>query len=169
MSQKTDTVPLVAILEPGVTLYLVTAATAHMLENVDEDVFDDPIQPESLRRFLANPMNHLVVAMVEEAPDSTSDGTVIGMASAIGYVHPDKPLQLFINEVGVAERYRRHGIGTRLIEFLLEHARNLGCTEAWVATEVGNSAARALFRATGGREDDERAVVYTYDLAHPGR
>lgn len=162
MSQNSDS-------EPSVTLHLLTAATAHLLERVDEDVFDDPIRPESLRMFLANPMNHLVVAVVEDAAEPASDGTVIGMASAISYVHPDKPLQLFINEVGVAERYRRHGIGTRLIEFLLERARTLGCTEAWVATEVGNSAARALYRASGGREDDERAVVYTYELAHVER
>ncbi|NLE79152.1 MAG: GNAT family N-acetyltransferase [Rhodococcus sp.] len=150
--------------ELGVTLHLVAAATAHMLDRVDVDVFDNPIDPESFRQFLANPMNQLVVAVLEDPSDSARTGTVIGMASAISYVHPDKPLQTFINEVGVAERYRRHGIGTRLIEFLLEHARSLGCTEAWVATEVDNAAARALYRATGGREDTERAVVYTYDL-----
>lgn len=152
--------------EPGVSLHLVTAATSHLLERVDEDVFDNPVDPASLSHFLANPMNQLVVAMVEGAPASSHEGTVIGMASAISYIHPDKPLHLFINEVGVAQRYRRLGIGTRLVQFLLEHGRSLGCTEAWVATEVGNSPARALYRATGGQEDAQRAVVYTYDLAH---
>ncbi len=102
-------------------------------------------------------MNHLVVAV--------AGGEVVGMASAISYVHPDKPLQLFINEVGVAEAHRQRGIGTRLVEFMLVHASSIGCEEAWVATEVSNTAARALYRATGGREDDERAVVYTYPLA----
>jgi len=82
----------------AVTLHLVTEATADLLDRVDEDVFDNPVDPASLRRFLANPMN----------------------------------------------------------------------LEAWVATEVGNSAARALYRATGGREDSERAVVYTYDLGTGG-
>ncbi|HET8986706.1 MAG TPA: GNAT family N-acetyltransferase [Trueperaceae bacterium] len=152
--------------KPGVTFRLVTAATAHVLERVDVDVFDNPLVPESLSQFLGNPMNHLVVAIVEDATGSANDGIVIGMASAISYVHPDKPLQMFINEVGVADRYRRLGIGIQLVQFLLEHGRHLGCTEAWVATEVGNAAARSLYRATGGREEDERAVVYTYDLAH---
>jgi len=152
----------------AVTFHLVTEATADLLDRVDEDVFDNPVDPASLRRFLANPMNHLVVARVEDPNDPTHVGTVIGMASAISYVHPDKPLQLFINEVGVAGQHRRSGVGTRLMEFLLNHAQGLGCTEAWVATEVGNSAARALYRATGGREDSERAVVYTYDLGTGG-
>ena len=83
--------------ELGVTLHLVAAATAHMLDRVDVDVFDNPIDPESFRQFLANPMNQLVVAVLEDPSDSARTGTVIGMASAISYVHPDKPLQLFVN------------------------------------------------------------------------
>src|SRR5690606_26269543 len=102
------------------------------------------------------PMNHLVVAVTR--------GTVIGMATAISYVHPDIPLQLFINEAGVAGPYQRQGIGRRLVEQLLSHGHSLGCAEAWVATEVSNDSARALYLATGGKEDSERAVVYTYAL-----
>ncbi len=139
-----------------VTLYLVTVENAHLLDHIDPDVFDHEVRPDLLSQFLGNPMNHLVVAVVE--------GTAVGMASAISYVHPDKPLQLFVNEVGVAGGYRRRGIARRLMEFMLDHGRRLGCTEAWVATEVGNTAALALYRATGGVEDEERAVVFTYAL-----
>lgn len=52
-----------------------------------------------------------------------------------------------------------------LLEFLLVHARRIGCEEAWVATEESNVVARALYRATGDREEDDRTVVYTYPLA----
>ncbi len=147
----------------GLTLNLVTTESAHLLERVVPDVFDHEVRPELLAEFLGNPANHLVVAVV--------DGEVIGMATALSYVHPDKPLQLFINEVGVAGPYQRAGVGRRLVEFLLAHARNLGCTEAWVATEPNNVAARALYRATGGEEAEEPAIVYTYDLGtqRPGR
>jgi aminoglycoside 6'-N-acetyltransferase I len=138
------------------TVLLVTAENAHLLDRVDPDVFDHEVRPDLLRQLLGNPMNHLAVAVV--------DGTVVGMASAISYVHPDKPLQLFINEVGVAGGYRRRGIARRLMDLIIDHGRRLGCTEAWVATEVGNTAARALYRATGGVEDEERAVVFTYEL-----
>jgi aminoglycoside 6'-N-acetyltransferase I len=138
------------------TVLLVTAENAHLLDRVDPDVFDHEVRPDLLRQLLGNPMNHLAVAVV--------DGIVVGMASAISYVHPDKPLQLFINEVGVAGGYRRRGIARRLMDLIIDHGRRLGCTEAWVATEVGNTAARALYRATGGVEDEERAVVFTYEL-----
>lgn len=56
------------------------------------------------------------------------------MASGIVYVHPDKPLQLFVqlfvNEVGVAGHAQGRGIGKRLVQALLERGRELGCTEA---------------------------------------
>ena len=128
----------------AVNVHLVTAETAHLLERVAPDVFDHAVRPELLAEFLANPMNHLVVAV--------ADGSVIGMATAISCVHPDKPRQLFVNEVGVAGPYRRAGVGRRLVE-------------AWVATETSNAPARALYRATGGQEDAELAVVYVYPLA----
>src|SRR5215468_6019368 len=138
---------------------LVTAANAGILDRVDEDVFDFPVQPAYLEAFLASPANLLVVAV--------ESGTVVGMATGLLYTHPDKPLQMFVNEVGVSRRCHRHGIGRKLVEALLRRARELGCYEAWVATEVGNTAARALFAATGGRENDEHAAVYFYRLDMP--
>ena len=143
-----------------VTLHVVTAENAHLLDRVAPGVLDHEVRPELLSEFLANPMNHIVVAV--------SGGTVVGMATGISYVHPDKPLQLFVNEVGVADAYRRQGIGRGLVDLLLARGERIGCTEAWVATEVSNAAARALYTSTGGVEDEERAVVYTYELSPEG-
>ena len=136
---------------------------ASLLDTVDEDVFDHEVQPELLRVFLANPANLLVVAV--------SEGQVVGMASGITYVHPDKPLALFINEVGVSARFHRRGLGKQLVSRLIEKGQEAGCTEAWVATEVDNKPARALYEALGGVQDEELAVVYVYPLkgeAGPG-
>jgi len=136
------------------SIHVVGAADAWLLDHVDEDVFDHEVRPELLQAFLANPANLLIVAVAE--------GQVVGMASGLCYVHPDKPLTLFIEEVGVAGRYQRQGLGRRLVTELLEQGRARGCHEAWVATEVGNEAARALYTALGGVPDEEPAVVYEF-------
>ena len=146
-------------LPPAFAVHLVTAANAALLDRVDVDVFDHGVRPEYLERFLANPDHLLVVAV--------ADGTVIGMASGMAYAHPDKPLQLFVVEMGVADRFQRRGVGAALLDELLRLGRDLGCREAWVATEVGNAPARGLYRALGGVEDPDPAVVYTYPLADP--
>lgn len=144
--------------DPAYTIHVVTRSNASLLDRVDDDVFDHEVQPGLLRTFLENPATLLVVAV--------ADGEVIGMASGIMYVHPDKPLALFINEVGVSGRYHRQGIGHALVSALLGKGREAGCAEAWVATEVSNAPARRLYESLGGVEDQEHAVVYVYPLGN---
>ena len=137
---------------------LLTAKDLAVLDRVEIDVFDSPVQPRLAAQYLSNAANLLAVAVQE--------GVVVGMASAIAYVHPDKPLQLFINEVGVCGRCQGQGLGKRLMHVLLERGSVMGCVEAWVATEENNFAARALYVATKGIEDAAHAVVYTWALDH---
>lgn len=145
----------------SINILMVDAESAIMLDRIEDDVFDHPVRADLLREFLAEPRNILVVAVVE--------GVVVGMASGLTYVHPDKPRAFFLNEVGVSARFHRRGIARRLIDAILERARGLGCHEAWVATEVDNLPARELYRATGGVEDAQHAVVYVYPLSGTGR
>lgn len=127
-----------------------------LLERVDDDVFDGPVDAALLREFVADPRHHLAVAL---GPASQ----VVGFASAVHYVHPDKRPQLFINEVGVAGPWQGRGLGSRLLRALLDHAQALGCSEAWVLTDADNAAACALYRSAGGRA--QPAVMFTLPVA----
>jgi ribosomal protein S18 acetylase RimI-like enzyme len=127
---------------------------AHLLAGVAAEVFDGPVQPRWAAEFLADPRHHLAVAL--------EGGVVVGMASAVHYVHPDKPPELWINEVGVAPGHQGRGIGGRILSALLDHGRALGCVAAWVLTEDDNTAARRLYASRGGRA--EPTVMYTFDL-----
>lgn len=141
----------------SVALRVLGHGDAAVLHDVAPGVFDNPVDPRLTAEFLADPRHHLVVAL---------DGTlVVGFASGVHYVHPDKPPELFVNEVGVAPAYQRRGIGRLVLRALLERARALGCTEAWLGTEVSNTAARALYAALGGEEDSEPFLLYTFTLA----
>jgi aminoglycoside 6'-N-acetyltransferase I len=123
-----------------------------VLERVADGVFDLPVQPDLTRVFLADPRHHMIVAV--------DDGVVVGMISAVDYVHPDKARQLWINEVGVAPSHRRRGIGRRLLDAMLEHGRSLGCTEAWLGTEDDNVPARGLYESAGS--NPETFVLYEF-------
>jgi ribosomal protein S18 acetylase RimI-like enzyme len=127
-----------------------------VLERVAPDVFDHPVDPRWNAQFLADPRHHLAVAV--------EGGVVVGMASAVHYVHPDKAPELWVNEVGVAATHRKRGIGKRLLAALFERGRELGCTAAWVLTEMENQEARALYAAAGGRETPERPVMFEFTL-----
>ncbi|MFN3857785.1 MAG: GNAT family N-acetyltransferase [Caulobacter sp.] len=123
------------------------------------DVFDYPVRPDQARAFLADPGHEIVVAR--------QDGRIIGMATGVVLLHPDKQPAFFINEVGVDEDQRRSGVGRQLVEHLLEIARERGCRGIWLATEEDNVAARALYRRTMARETGG-IVVYDWDDAMPG-
>jgi ribosomal protein S18 acetylase RimI-like enzyme len=123
---------------------------------VARDVFDEPIDPRRSAAFLADPRHHIAVAV--------DSGVVVGFASAVRYVNPDKPPELWINEVGVAPTHRRRGCGRKMLRALLSLGRRLGCAEAWVLTEPGNRAAQNLYRAVGGRKKRTRSVMFEFSL-----
>jgi len=138
----------------GITTKILGSGDGSVLERVAADVFDHPVNRKWTDEFLNDEKSILAVAC--------SGDTVVGMATGFVYLHPDKPLQLFINEIGVSPNYQRKGIGKRLLQLLLDRSWELGCHEAWVATEVDNDPARGLYRESNGREDSDLAVVYTY-------
>jgi hypothetical protein len=53
-----------------------------ILMNVAPEVFDNAIDPALTREFLEDPRHHIAVAI--------DAGLVIGFASGVHYVHPDK-------------------------------------------------------------------------------
>lgn len=138
---------------------LLGAGDERVLDRVAPDVFDHAVDPAQARAFLRAP-GHLIVVALDR-------GTVVAMATGAVLLHPDKPPQLFVNEVGTDPAWRRRGLARRLLALLLARGRELGCTAAWVATEAGNREARALYVDAGGTEDAEQAVVFNFRLGAP--
>jgi aminoglycoside 6'-N-acetyltransferase I len=135
---------------------LLRAGEEAILSHAAPDVFDNPVRADLAREFLNDPRHHIVVAI---------DGnTVVGFASAVHYVHPDKPTELWINEVGVAATHRGRGLARQILEKLLTQGRMLGCGVAWVLTDTGNGAARALYASVGGTELSRDTVHVEFDL-----
>jgi ribosomal protein S18 acetylase RimI-like enzyme len=137
-----------------------------ILMNVAPEVFDNPIDPALTREFLEDPRHHIAVAI--------DAGLVVGFASGVHYVHPDKQPELWINEIALAPTHRRRGLGKALLKALFEVGRAHRCTVAWVLTDRGNAAAMALYSSIGGAEgaDDsgtsDATLGYTFDLTDSG-
>jgi aminoglycoside 6'-N-acetyltransferase I len=147
--------------EAPMEIRLVQAEDVDLLGTSGTEVFDDPLDPRATREFLSDPRHHVVVAI--------DDGVVVGFASAVHYVHPDKPSpELWINEVGVASTHRGRGAGKAILQRLLDHARDLGCVEAWVLTDRANQGAMRLYASSGGIEGPNDHVMFTFPLAGAG-
>lgn len=132
-----------------------------LFQRVAAGVFDHEVQAEFVAEFLNDPRHHIAVAM--------DTGTMVGFVSAVHYVHPDKGPELWINEVSVAEEYRRQGIARTLLELILAAGRTHGCEVAWVGTSRSNIAAMQLYRSAGkGRAELEDFVMFTFPLTPGG-
>ena len=140
----------------SIVIRMLASSEAGVLSRRADGVFDDELDPAWCAEFFKDPRHHVAVAL---------DGAVvIGMASAVHYLHPDKPHELFVNEVGVAEPYRNEGVGRALLQTLLQHAASLGCESAWVLTEPSNASARRMYAAAGGVEQKEPPIMIEFRI-----
>lgn len=108
----------------------------------DEDVIRALAEDEPQTALLADDRTVFVAAFDGETP----------VGFAFGYVLPrrhGRPTIFFVYEIDVDERYRRQGIGRRLLEELLSDEE-----EAFVLTDAGNEAAMALYASMGGTRVD---------------
>ena len=139
---------------PDIVVRILGPGDGAVLDKVSPDVFDNPVQPELARAYLKADHLHMIVALAGDL--------VIGMASAVTYFHPDKPKEFFFNELGVADKYLRRGIGARLVGEMFDLARRLGHDNIWLGTEVDNHAANGLYRHMDGKR--EVMNIYEFDL-----
>jgi ribosomal protein S18 acetylase RimI-like enzyme len=147
----------------AVEIKVLQCGDENMLRNVAAEVFDKPINEEFAREFLQDPRHHIAVAI--------DDGLIVGFASAVHHIHPDKPPELWINEIGFAPTHRRRGLGKAVLRALFEVGQAHRCQAAWVLTDRSNVAASALYSSVGGTcgsgdaMHDKALLMYSFDLA----
>src|SRR5215204_2011644 len=96
--------------------------------------------------FLVHPDTLLLVAR--------SDSKVCGFLFAYRLRRFDcRRSEVLLYEIGVQEPFRRRGVGRVLVEEATRWATEIDADELWVLTEDDNAPARALYTATGGREE----------------
>ena len=111
---------------------------------------------EQGRRFLADPDALLLVARWAGEP--------CGFLTAYRLQRFDRRrAEVVLYEIGVEEPFRRRGVGRALVEGAKRWAAGAGAGELWVLTEEDNALARALYAATGGREESG-FTMFDYDL-----
>ena len=125
-----------------------------LFDRVADAVFDEAVDPGRLAAYLAEPGHHMLVALLA--------GEVVAQVAAVIHRHPDKPTELYIDEVGVTPALQRQGIAGAMLEQMLALGKALGCEEAWVGTETDNGPARGLYESRGAAA--EPFVLYLFKL-----
>jgi aminoglycoside 6'-N-acetyltransferase I len=127
---------------------------AVILDHVADEVFDEPVDHRRVATYLGEP-NHLMLVAL-------SGGEVVAQVAAVIHRHPDKPTELYIDEVGVAPAFQRQGLARQMLNEMFAIGKAAGCEEAWVGTELDNEPARRLYESRGATA--EPFVMYVYRL-----
>ena len=135
------------------SIHWIDQTNAQLLDRVAPGTFDHAIDPEHLANYLAKPANWMAVAIHGDL--------VVGMLMATPLDAPDKPTEIFLNEIGTGDDWRRKGIAHRLMEKLFERADAEGIEEIWLGTEPDNDAANGLYQEF--KHEREDAVIYYFD------
>jgi aminoglycoside 6'-N-acetyltransferase I len=133
------------------TLRRCVAGDEAVFVRVAPEVFDEPVDAVRLADYLRTP-GHMMVAALE-------GHLVVGQCAGVVHRHPDKPTELYVDEVGTASTHRRQRIARAMLSELFAWGRELGCEEAWLGTEPDNDAANALYR---GQKPIEDAAMQFY-------
>ena len=80
-----------------------------LFDRVADAVFDERVDPGRLAAYLAEPGHHMLVAL--------RAGEVVAQVAAVIHRHPDKPTELYIDEVGVTPALQRQGIARALMRY----------------------------------------------------
>jgi ribosomal protein S18 acetylase RimI-like enzyme len=137
-----------------VALTRLGAGDAAVLARLAPEVLDATVNSDWLEGFLSDPGHLMIVACAGEL--------VIGQVAAIVHHHPDRPPDLYIDDLAVTPAFRRQGIARRLLDDAMMLGVQLGCAQAWIVTETDNAPARALYE--GRNAEPASVVMYEYDL-----
>ena len=133
----------------------ITQLNQHLMNNVSEDVFDYPIKSNSLKSFLNQNNHHLLCAFNDK-------NQVIGFVSFVEIYHPDKDIQIFVNELSVHISYQRMKIGTHLMNQVFAHAKD-HAYYVWLATEVDNDEAIDFYHSLVPKTS-QKSVFFDWEI-----
>jgi ribosomal protein S18 acetylase RimI-like enzyme len=114
------------------------------------------VSSEYLKEFLASPTNYLIVAEIE----NNLAGFLL--AHALQRLKQESH-KMFIYEIDVGETYRRKGVGTALIQYILEIVRQEKMMNAFVFTSHSNKGAVEFYKSTGGRIANGDDLMFVYE------
>lgn len=122
-----------------------------------EDTFSHCTAPDDMAKFLAEAYATETLLEQMANPESffyfiTVDGTAAGYLKLnIGAAQveqmPDTDMEL--ERLYILPTHKRQGLGSKLMDFALARARELGKTRIWLGVWEGNEAALALYKRNG--------------------
>jgi ribosomal protein S18 acetylase RimI-like enzyme len=93
---------------------------------------------------------------------AVEEGLFVGVIYGYILQKPFNEPMFYIHSLDVDVRYRRRGIGTKLMEKAIRYGEELGCYKGFVITNQSNEYACKVYEKLGGIRTHQDDVVYEY-------
>ncbi|KAI9217165.1 acyl-CoA N-acyltransferase [Blastocladiella britannica] len=133
-------------------------AGEHELPNIMAMIEAELSEPYSIYtfRYFTSPWPKLTILCRDQA-----DQRMIGVVVAKVDVRPkDGTRRGYIGMLAVDRGYRRHGLGSRLVQRVIERMRDDGCDEIVLEADATNAAALRLYERLGFLRDKRLTRYY---------
>ncbi|MEP6705831.1 MAG: GNAT family N-acetyltransferase [Acidobacteriota bacterium] len=123
----------------------------------DEPISGQVINEAFLKQALSDKNCYYILCLDNSTP--------VGYLSAFRFPAVETAdFQIYLYDIAVEERFRRQGLGSRMIEELKRHCGEDKVDFMWVGISLDNESAQKTFEKTGARQVSEAYVEYTYDF-----
>ncbi len=133
-------------------VYELTNDDVLLFESIATLFLDGKFDVSRMKYFLDNAYNHAVVVLDDSKP--------IGFAYGYTLIRLNSEPMFYIHSVDVLKEHRKQGVGTMLMNKLIEIGNRHDCYKGFIITNKSNNNACKLYEKVGGK------VVYNDDVVY---
>ncbi len=87
---------------------------------------------------------------------------IIGFAYGYVLLKPDGRKDFYMHAIDVMKQYQGNGYGTKLMIFIKEYMKTIGCNKMFLITNKSNISACKCYEKAGGVNNADDEIVYVY-------
>ena len=133
-----------------------------VLEEVDLSLMLDFVDDENtkyaisdLKKYIEKEDNYGFIAK--------DNDKVIGFAYGYVLLKPDGRKAFYFDSIDVMKDCQKNGVGTVMMKFVADYAKQIGCYEMFLVTNKSNVSACRCYEKSGGVKLSDDDVVYVFD------
>ena len=133
-----------------------------LLERNDLELMEEVLKDDNMKYNITN-LNNFLNDDNAYGFIAKDNNKVVGFAYGYNLTRPDGKTMFYLHSIGMLPNYQNNGYGSKLLSYIKEYSKKLGCKEMFVITDKGNPRACHVYEKLGGINDYEDEVVYVYD------
>ena len=135
------------------TLYSILHRSLDLTEFMEEVLIDDNMvfDIDNLKGFLNDTSSFGFIAK--------ENNKIIGFAYCYTLLRPDGKTMFYLHSIGMLPNYQDKGYGSKLLSFIKEYSKEIGCSEMFLITDKGNPRACHVYEKLGGKNDYKDEII----------